>query len=55
MVPDTRRDAICRLVFLLLLEAVRLERSIAEGRVSEISSRSTEWRRLERQLAEARR
>lgn len=55
VVPDTRRDAIRRLVFLSLLEAVRLERAISEGRVAEISSLSTEWRRLERQLAESRR
>jgi len=55
VVPDTRRDAIRRVAYLSLLEAVRLERAIAEGRVAEITSLSAEWRRLERQLAEARR
>jgi hypothetical protein len=55
VVPDTRRDAVRRLVFQLLLAAVRLERAIAEGRVAEISSLSSDWRRLERQLAEVRR
>ncbi len=55
VVPDTRRDAIRRLSFLSLLEAVRLERAIAEGRVAKIPLLLTEWRRLERQLAEARR
>jgi hypothetical protein len=55
VVPDTRRDAIRRLAFLSLLEAVRFERAIAEGRVAEITSLSAEWRRLERQLVEARR
>ncbi len=55
VIPDTRREAIRRLVFLSLLEAVKLERAIAEGQVNEISSHLMEWRRLERQLAEARR
>jgi hypothetical protein len=55
VVPDTRRDAIRRVAYLSLLEAVRLERAIAEGRVAEITSLAAEWRRLERQLAEARR
>ncbi len=54
VVPETRRAAVRRLAFLSLLEAVRLERAVAEGRVAEISSLSTEWRRLERELAEAR-
>lgn len=53
VVPDTRRDAIRRLAFLLLLDAVRLERAIAEGRAAEITSLSAEWRRRERQLVEA--
>ena len=55
VVPDTRRDAIRRLVFLSLLEAVRLEQAIAEGWVAKIPSHLTEWRRLERQLTDARR
>jgi hypothetical protein len=55
VVPDTRRDAIRRFVFLSLLEAVKLERAIAEGRVAEIASLSTEWRHLDHELAEARR
>jgi hypothetical protein len=55
VVPDTRRESIRRLFFLLLLEAIKLERAIAEGHVDEISSISADWRRLERQLEEARR
>lgn len=52
VVPDTRRDAIRRLVSLSLLEAVRLEQAIAEGWVAKIPSHLTEWRRLDRQLAD---
>ncbi len=55
VVPDTRRDAVRRLASLSLLEAVKLERAVAEGRVSDISLISAEWRRLECQLAEGRR
>ncbi len=55
VVPDTRRDAIRRLAFLSLLEAVRLEQAIADGRIAAVSSIAAEWRRLERQLVEARR
>lgn len=55
VVPDTRQDAIRRLTFQSLFEAVRLERAIAEGRVADVSSISAEWRRLQRQLSEARR
>jgi hypothetical protein len=55
VVPATRRDAIRRLAFLSLLEAVRLEQAVADGRIAAVTSIAAEWRRLERQLVEARR
>ena len=55
VVPDTRRDAVRRLLLTSLLVSVRLEQAIAEGQTDETLLLAKEWRRLQRQLDENRR
>ena len=55
VVPDTRRDAVRRLLLTSLLVSVRFERAIAEGQTDETLLLAKEWRRLQRQLDQDRR
>jgi hypothetical protein len=49
-IPDTRRERRKRLTIRLVLAAVAYERAIAEGRLQDLTQRSTDWKDLQTEL-----